>query len=58
MIDSGKKDIWSVGMLAYLLLSGSVKDFSQEPVNFDGEVWNGVSRMAKNFIRATLNHKP
>ena len=55
--DSAKKDIWSVGMLTYLLLCGSVEDFSSGVINFDGECWDNVSRMAKNFIRSLLNPK-
>jgi serine/threonine protein kinase len=45
-------------MIAYLLLSGTIQDFSQEPVNFDADLWKGISRMAKNFIRSALSQNP
>lgn len=66
--DYGQKcDIWSIGVIAYILLSGHMpfgdrKTTSAEmekliclgEFNFDQEIWQGVSPQAKEFISQLL----
>ncbi|XP_066998235.2 serine/threonine-protein kinase 17A [Anabrus simplex] len=62
-------DIWSVGVLAYVLLTGcspfggdtkqeTFCNISQCKLSFPEELFEGVSDCAKDFIRATLNTDP
>ena len=64
-------DIWSLGVLAYVLLTGFTPfggDTDQETlrnittpnleVDFPQELFEGVSDMAKDFIRVCLNRNP
>lgn len=62
-------DIWSVGILAYVLLSGyspfggdtkqeTFCNISQCCLNFPDELFEGVSTTAKEFIQATLVKDP
>ena len=50
--DDPKKDIWSVGIIAVLLLTGKLdKKHRIGQVNFQGEEWKDISKGSKNFIR-------
>jgi len=62
-------DIWSVGVLAYVLLSGyspfagenkqeTFCNISQCCLSFPDELFGGVSSVAKDFIQATLVKDP
>lgn len=62
-------DIWSVGVLAYVLLSGyspfagetkqeTFCNISQCTLNFPDELFEGVSEAARDFIRTTLQTDP
>ncbi|KAE8739837.1 hypothetical protein FOCC_FOCC014660 [Frankliniella occidentalis] len=62
-------DIWSVGVLAYVLLSGyspfagdtkqeTFCNISQCTLNFPEELFEGVSEDARDFIRTTLQTDP
>lgn len=62
-------DIWSVGVLAYVLLSGyspfagdnkqeTFCNISQCCLSFPDELFDGVSSNAKDFIQATLVKEP
>eukprot|EP01128_Nolandella_sp_AFSM9_P004221 TRINITY_DN1861_c0_g1_i2.p1 TRINITY_DN1861_c0_g1~~TRINITY_DN1861_c0_g1_i2.p1 ORF type:complete len:394 (+),score=110.41 TRINITY_DN1861_c0_g1_i2:348-1529(+) len=58
-----KVDIWSVGLLTHLILSGTYpfKDAAEVlkgELNFDGEVWADVSDSAKDFIKKLLTPSP
>ncbi len=66
---NSKCDIWSVGVITYILLSGqppfngeSDKDIMKKvrigKFNFDLPVWNAVSENAKDFIRKLLTYDP
>uniref|UniRef100_A0A7S1VW90 Calmodulin n=1 Tax=Grammatophora oceanica TaxID=210454 RepID=A0A7S1VW90_9STRA len=70
---SSKTDLWSAGVIAYMLLSGGVKPFgglerftAKEVVkfifrckySFDGDHWSQVSDDAKDFIRSLLKADP
>ena len=58
---SFKCDIWSIGVITYILLCGSppfegktendiLKAVRQGTVSFVGEAWKGISEDAKDFI--------
>ena len=62
-------DLWSVGVMVFLLLSGQVpfvgedaKDLDAKILScdydFDGEVWNSVSSVAKDFIEGLIVPNP
>ena len=62
---SSKADIWSVGVIAYVVLSGRhpfngpkindiLKKIQAGPLDFSHPVWAAVSPLAKEFIRSVL----
>lgn len=64
-----KSDVWSVGVLAYVLLSGyspfagntkqeTFCNITQCDLTFPEELFDGVSNRARHFIQATLRTKP
>jgi len=64
-----KCDIWSVGAIAYIMLSGEppfngsnnqeiFKKILNHDIKFDGEKWEKVSLAAKSFIIRCLTKKP
>jgi calcium-dependent protein kinase len=61
-----KVDIWSTGIIAYILLCGRppfkgkskpdiFQSITRSPVMFDGDIWRKVSDEAKDFIVKCLN---
>lgn len=62
-------DIWGVGILCYLLLSGTlpfkgpaktdvIRAIIEQPVSFDEPVWRSISAEAKDFIKLLLERNP
>ena len=62
-------DIWSLGVLAYVLLTGfspfggdtdqeTLRNISSASLDFPTELFEGVSDMAKDFIAKCLKRKP
>ncbi|CAM9170181.1 unnamed protein product, partial [Phaeothamnion confervicola] len=64
-----KCDMWSVGVLAYILLCGRmpfdcsskntlVEDIQRGVVSFQGPHWSGISEPAKAFVRSLIVRDP
>eukprot|EP01056_Protomagalhaensia_sp_Gyna25_P000727 Protomagalhaensia_sp_Gyna_25__726@NODE_1343_length_1924_cov_27_212202_g1075_i0_p1_GENE_NODE_1343_length_1924_cov_27_212202_g1075_i0NODE_1343_length_1924_cov_27_212202_g1075_i0_p1_ORF_typecomplete_len587_score113_89Pkinase/PF00069_25/3_9e70Pkinase_Tyr/PF07714_17/1_1e41EFhand_7/PF13499_6/3_3e09EFhand_7/PF13499_6/5_8e07Kinaselike/PF14531_6/1_2e13EFhand_6/PF13405_6/0_0043EFhand_6/PF13405_6/6_2e02EFhand_6/PF13405_6/3_1e05EFhand_6/PF13405_6/1e02EFhand_11/PF08976_11/2_9e05EFhand_11/PF08976_11/0_011EFha len=64
-----KCDIWSIGVIVYMLLSGTppfngsvdyqiLVKIRNANYNFDGAVWSTISEAAKDFIRSLLVRDP
>ncbi|MCQ2815657.1 MAG: protein kinase [archaeon] len=63
-------DLWSIGIITYLLLCGFLpfddensereiaRQTIQDPTPFPEEVWNHISKEAKNFVEKLLKKKP
>ena len=60
-----RTDLWSMGVITYLLLSGhmpfrgsDVDDLDQKILNcdysFENQTWQGITREAKKFIEALI----
>jgi serine/threonine protein kinase len=57
--DGPKRDMWSVGVLAYFFITGDLKvDFRTQSPDFSNEVWQHVSPDAKDFIKSCLVINP
>ena len=66
---NNKCDIWSAGVITYILLSGSppfngqsdqdiMKKVREGTFSFDDRIWQTISENAKLFIRALLTYNP
>ncbi|CAG9332573.1 unnamed protein product [Blepharisma stoltei] len=64
-----KCDIWSLGILLYIMLSGLVpykakserslyEKIQEKPISFKDPAWDSISKEAKNLIKWMLNKKP
>ena len=62
-------DLWSVGIIAYILLSGRppfngpddktiIKKIRNGKFEFDAPLWESISEGAKDFIRCLINYDP
>jgi serine/threonine protein kinase len=62
-------DLWSVGIITYLLLSGvspfrgqndreTLQRIQMGDIDFDFELWQNISREAKHFVANLLVYKP
>jgi len=63
---TNKCDIWSTGVITYVLLAGKppfkgssnkniAKSIKQRKLDFNGDEWKGISDEAKDFIDQLLN---
>ena len=64
-----KCDIWSAGVITYILLSGMppfngqsdqdiMKKVRKGQFSFDDRIWQTISENAKSFIRSLLTYNP
>jgi len=64
-----KVDLWSIGVITYILLSGYSPFYSENEAglfekimtaeyNFDDECWDEISLLAKDFIKKLLTKNP
>jgi len=64
-----KVDIWSIGVITYILLSGYSPFYAENETglfekimsaeyDFDNECWDDISALAKDFIRKLLTKNP
>lgn len=64
-----KCDIWSAGVITYILLSGMppfngandteiMKKVRNGAFSFDDKAWAGISDKAKDFIKKLLTYRP
>jgi serine/threonine protein kinase len=62
---SAKADVWSIGAIAYVLLSGTYAYYDsnpdvlleqtlKQPVEFDSKAFKGVSKSAKLFVATAM----
>ena len=65
----GKVDVWSAGVVTYVLLSGKPPFYGQDqkevynsilnsPLRFDDDTWKEVSTTAKDFLQKVLKKNP
>lgn len=68
-IYSSQADLWSIGVMSYMLLSSTKPFYSKNKramidlimrgkVSFDGDTWKNVSEDAKDFVRQLLVVNP
>jgi len=66
---TSKADVWSIGVLAYMLLSSQmpfygrkrreiVKKISKSTYDFKGKRWAAISTQAKDFVKQLLKQDP
>jgi calcium-dependent protein kinase len=66
---SSKADCWSVGVIAYVLLSQkkpfasksrsqTINKITKCKYNFDADIWRGISQEAKNFVSSLIVYDP
>ena len=62
---TNKCDIWSLGVITYILLSGVAPFYGKDNADiirvicagifkFEGQVWSGISDSCKDFIKSLL----
>jgi serine/threonine protein kinase len=65
---NSKVDIWSIGVVAYILLSGrppfrgnnkyEILESTKKPLSFEHPNWRKISQEAKNFVSSSLSTDP